>query len=248
MLQKIIAAACLAACTAAPQAHAAAVTLTGWAFGGAGSATVASTNSASSLSSYRGVAGAFQGSLSGTGAFDSSHFLTYCIELEESFRFSAKPMPEYELVNGADYFAARRLANPLRPEGAQVADRLGRLFTWAQADPTRVDTAAESVAMQLAVWNLVYDNDWSLFNSAGRYSDSSSHAVAANLMLAGAFHTQNRVSVWALTAPGTQDFIVVGRVPAPATLGLAAGALLLGAVALQAGRRSSRKASTASST
>jgi hypothetical protein len=231
------AAALAAASVAAPTtAHAAAVTLTGWAFGGGG--TVASSTSASSpLSGFSGQAGGFVGSLSGAGAFDRSRFITYCIELEESFSFSTTAMTGYSLVDGASYFAARRLANPLRPDSTQVVDRLGRLFTWAQGDTTRVDSAAESTALQLAVWNIVYDSDWSLFNPAGRYSDSSAHAVLANIMLANASMTANRLDVFALTRHGKQDFIVTTlSVPSPGTLALAG--LALGAVAVA--RRSRR--------
>jgi hypothetical protein len=237
LLSATFAVALAAASLAAPRsAQAAAVTLTGWAFGGGGS-VASQTSSASGLSSYSGAAGGFAGSLAGTGAFDTTSFITYCIELEESFSFASTAMTGYSLVDGASYFAARRLANPLRPEGAQVAERLGRLFTWVQADATRVDTAAESTALQLAVWNIVYDSDWSLFNAEGRYSDSSSHAVLANIMMANAAFTPNQMQVYALTRSGKQDFLVTTlRVPSPGTLALV-GLGLAAAVALRRGVR-----------
>ena len=226
ILGAAIAAALAAASLAAPTpAQAAAVTLTGWAFGGGG--TVASrTGGASSMSGYSGAAGGFAGALSGAGELDTRSFVTYCIELEESFGFSNTPMTGYSVVDAASYFAQRRLANPLRPEGAQVAERLGRLFTWVQADATRVDSAVESTALQLAVWNIVYDNDWSVFDTAGRYSDNSKHAPMAEAMLAAAAGTTNRLDVFALARSGSQDFVATTlRVPAPGTLALAALAL-----------------------
>lgn len=228
------AAALAAASVAAPSAaHAAAVTLTGWAFGGGGSVS-SSTSAATGMASYSGAAGGFKGTLSGAGALDTTQFITYCIELEESFSFSTSAMTGYSVQDAASYFAARRLANPLRPDGAQVAERLGRLFTWVQGDATRVDSAAESTALQLAVWNIVYDTDWSLFNPAGRYSDSSSHAVLANIMMAHASMTTNRLDVFALTRSGRQDFLVTTlRVPSPGTLALVA----LGLAAAAALRR-----------
>lgn len=225
-----------ASAVAPTSAQAAAVTLTGWAFGG-GSSVASHTSGASTLSSYSGTAGGFVGSLAGSGAFDTGHFITYCIELEESFSFSSTAMTGYSVVDGASYFAQRRLANPLRPDGAQVAERLGRLFTWVQGDATRVDSAAESTALQLAVWNVVYDSDWSLFNASGRYIDTSSHAVLANIMMANAAFTANRMDVFALTRSGKQDFIVATlRVPSPGTLALAG----LGLGLLAAGARRAR--------
>lgn len=226
LLGAACAAALAAASLAAPTtAQAAAVTLTGWAFGGGGT-VASSTGGASSLSGYRGAAGGFAGSLSGAGALDTQQLVTYCIELEESFGFSATPMQGYSVVDAASYFAQRRLANPLRPDGAQVAERLGQLFTWVQGDATRVDSAIESTALQLAVWNIVYDSDWSLFNAGGRYSDNSKHAPVAEAMLAGAAGTGSRLDVFALVRNGSQDFIVTTlRVPAPGTLALAALAL-----------------------
>lgn len=92
------------------------------------------TSAASPRAGYSGAAGGFGGSLSGAGALDTRNLVTYCIELEESFSFSATQKQGYSLLDATSYFAQRRLANPLRPEGAQVAERLGQLFSWVQAD------------------------------------------------------------------------------------------------------------------
>lgn len=209
----------------ASTAQAAVVTLSGWAFG-SGNAVASTTGGASSLPSYTGLAGGFAGALGEAGALDAPGFVTYSIELEQPFSFSSTPVGGYAVQDAASYFAARRLDNGLRPEGTLVAERLGRLFSWAQADATRVDTAAESTALQLAVWNIVYDGDWSLFNPAGNYSDTSSHAVLANIMMANASLTANRLEVFALTNAGQPDLLVTTlRVPAPGTLALAGLAL-----------------------
>jgi hypothetical protein len=198
------------------------VTLNGWAFG-AGN-TVAATG-------YGGRAGAFGGSVLGTGQYDSASFVTYCIELEEGFRFSGQPMTQYSLQAGSDYFARRR-------HDSGIADRLGRLMTFVADNAAQVDTAAESTSLQLAVWNTVYDTDWSL--GGGSFGDTSAYAQQANLLLAGAQGTStSRFSVWALEGLGTQDFLLLSQnaspnnntVPEPQTLGLVGAALLAAAAA-----------------
>ncbi|MFM7505197.1 MAG: PEP-CTERM sorting domain-containing protein [Rubrivivax sp.] len=216
---------CAAGLASTHPAQAAVVTLSNWAFGSGGS-VASTTGGASSLPSYSGLAGGFAAALGGAGALDAPNLVTYSIELEEPVSFSGAAVSGYVVQDATSYFAERRLGNALRPDGALVAERLGRLFTWAQADPTRVDTAAESTALQLAVWNIVYDSDWSVFNPAGNYSDTSSHAVLANIMMANASLTANRLDVFALANSGRTDLLVTAlKVPEPGTLALAAVAL-----------------------
>lgn len=213
----------LASMAVALSAGAAEVTLTGWAFG---NGNPVATNL------YGGYAGGFKGTLTGAGALDSQAFITYCIELTESFSFSSQPIGSYDIVAGANYF------------GAEKAAALGKLITFANADPTRVDTAAESTSLQLAVWNLVYDSDHSV-SVAGSFNDASAFAPYADQLLSGAAGVLwSQYNVSALQRRGTQDFLLAERVPReqqqepvplPGTLGLlAAGAL---ALALRRGAR-----------
>jgi hypothetical protein len=233
----------------ATQAQAANVTLTGWAYGSG--ATVQASGAAVPASlggSYNGWAGAFRGTLAGAGVLDTLNFITWCIELEESFSFGSSAMTGYAVVNAASYFDGKRASQPLRPAGAQVAERLGQLITWMNADTTRVDSATEAVAMQLAIWNTVYDSDWSV-STASNFRDSSSHQTLATQMLQAAAGTTNRYDVFALTKAGKQDFVAyTARVPEPGSLALAGLAMLaLLGTAAQRGRRSSSTAMAASS-
>lgn len=202
------AAAAILLLTGAAAAQAAHVTLTGWTFGsGNGVAVTYGVGQA-----YNGAAGGFKGSLSGTpaNAFDTNNFLTYCIELTEGFGFGMSPMTGYTVVDGASYFGSRH-------GDAGKATRLAQLLTFVDANPALLDSAAESTAMQLAVWNLVYDNDFSV-SVAGSFNDASGYRSMANTLLAGAAGvTQTRFTVYALERAGTQDFLLAARSPEPAT-------------------------------
>jgi PEP-CTERM motif len=233
----------LAAAAATP-AQAANVTLTGWAYGSGSTVQASGTALAAG---YNGWAGAFTGSLAGAGALDNLSFITWCIELEESFSFGSSAMTGYRVMDAADYFSDRQAQNTLRPDGAAVALRLSQLVTWMNADRTRVDSAAEAVAMQLAIWNAVYDSDWSV-SSAGAFRDGSAHQALATQMLQAAAGIENRYTIYALARAGKQDFIAYSQtVPEPGSLALAGMAMLAwGATALQRGRRTSSSAAAAS--
>jgi hypothetical protein len=233
-------------------AHAApvTVTLTHWAYEG----NKVSLSDAAGTSIYSGRAGAFAGSLSGAGVFDAPSFMTYCIELEEGFKFSATGMSDYRVEHASNYFAARR-------HNADIAEQLGRLMTYVAADPSRVDSAAESTSLQLAVWNLVYDNDFSL--SGGSLRDGSSYAAYATQLLTGSANVAvNTFDVFALSSSGTQDFLMLSAkapvvktkgddgdtkvnngVPEPGTLALSGLALLALVAAKRAAKRAAKKIS-----
>lgn len=200
------------------------VTLSGWAFG-SGQKVSASATTATATIDYRGQAGAFTGVLSGAGALDSAAFVTWCIELEE--RLSFEKTLSYTLVGGGGYFGRRR-------GDAGIAERLGRLMTYAADNAGLAGSSSGSAALQLAVWNVVYDSDWTVTDS-GLFKDASSYRLAASALLAGAQAvTSSRYDVFALESSGRQDLLAlalrapaeaVNGVPEPGSLALAGAAL-----------------------
>lgn len=205
--QWLRAAAIAALAAASVQAQSASVTLTGWAFGNGNNVNT---------TMYSGAAGGFRGSLTGAGAAgaaDTASFITYCIELSESFHFGTSPIGNYNVVAGASYFQSRR-------SDAGIADRLGRLMTWVADNPTQVDNAGESTSLQLAIWNLVYDKDWSVtMTSPGSFDDSSIYRTQASRLLAGGQGvTSSRYDVFALERVGNQDFLLATQRPARSSI------------------------------
>jgi hypothetical protein len=193
----LVTAASLVASAAVPAATVA-LNVSGWAYGDGNAVNL---SAATQAINYAGKAGGFAGSLSGAGALDAASFTTYCVELEQSFKFSSNTMAGYSVVDGNSYFSSRR-------NDAGIADKLGRLMTFVAADAGRVDSAGESTSLQLAIWNLVYDGDFSV--SSGAFKDTSAFSTQANALLAGAFGTaSSQFDVFALQSADTQDFLAV---------------------------------------
>lgn len=154
-----------------------------------------------SNSMYGGAAGAFVGTLSGAGEFDSSSFVTFCLEIEQSMSFNTTM--QYSVVNGATYFLDRR-GDPT------IADRLAQLAEYAVSHPAEIDTKEKSASLQLAVWNLVYDRDWSLTDPTGNFSDWSNNRWQADTLLAGARNTTGSTfEIYVLKGDTTQDFVLL---------------------------------------
>jgi hypothetical protein len=198
---------------AAALAQAGTVTLTGWTFGNGHAINVATP-------SHNGQAGGFEGSLSGFGApFDSTSFETYCVELTQQFHLPSGPMTGYSILTPAAYFAG---LGEWAPDPAPIANRIGQLMTYVNANPLAVNSSGESTSLQLAIWNAIYDDDDDL--STGAFRDTTSgYGTYATTLLANSASTISKLNVFVLANGRSQDFLVTtNRVPEPGTLALAA--------------------------
>ena len=191
---------------AAVSSQAAVLTLDAWTYGTGQAVNVSTPN-------YNGAGGAFSGTLSGAGAHDGTSFVTYCVQLTEYFQFHAT-YSDYAVQDGAAYFGS-----------ADIADRLGRLITVVGGITPAGFTSAMSGSLQLAIWNTIYDTDTSVDTGAFRNLAHTGINAQADAWLAQAATTTSDYAVSVLARAGTQDFLVVQRIPEPATLALVALAL-----------------------
>jgi hypothetical protein len=166
--------------------------------------------------------GALMGEYNG-GARNS--FVTYCNDLYQHVSWN---------VNYTDYSLVATGARP----GLTVAEAamLGRLYTTAGA----VDTHDETVAFQLAVWELTHDATPGDIRSGSFSIDGGGTATQLSLAqtwlnAATSSGTASNYVVSRLYSPTAQDFLVAshvnfnqtdGHLPEPTGLALAAAALV----------------------
>jgi len=103
-------------------------------------------------------------------------------------------------------------------------------MTYVSLDASRVDTSGESTSLQLAIWNLIYDDDYTL--DSGSFHAGGSYSAYANSLLSGAALTESNFEVSVLKNTEHQDclrtMVRAGRsdeIPEPASLALAFVAL-----------------------
>ncbi|HEY6133304.1 MAG TPA: PEP-CTERM sorting domain-containing protein [Rubrivivax sp.] len=191
----------------------------------------------------------FVSALAGTMklSVDSEALLSYCVELTQHAHGNSL---NYFFSDAASHFTSR-YAPDLAAE-TQVAGRLGRLFTHlATVTDTGIgsvigapSTATIGAAIQLAVWESIYEDDGSGYDDplslgSGKFqqtrnaTDSNSAESLANAYLSGAASvTDIRYAIDVLYNDRKQDYLVVtrlpeqaSRVPEPASLALVATAL-----------------------
>jgi hypothetical protein len=209
------------------------LTMNGWLFGAGHAVQVTSPG-------YNGLAGGFRGTLTGMtdARFNIDALELYCVDLAQTININAGTAYTVQ-VDGEGGNTAFTIKPVAEAFGAQRADRLARLISFAESAPTIVDRSQRSTSLQLAIWNIVYDTDASL--NAGplaSFSDGSSHRSYANDLLAqsAAFGIDRQLYVMSSAQHQDQLFWVQATaVPEPGSLALAA--LAMGAAAAAVARR-----------
>jgi hypothetical protein len=235
-LNKLRLAAAAALCGAAVSAQAITVKLD-FANGSVGM-TVGKTNLNTDVSAS---VGAFKGVTGADVPYDTSSFVTYCVELTQNFGLNI-PYTDYTLAAGNTYFSG--ITPLLSVSSTTVVSRLNKLFSYLGGASTP-SGATNSAAIQLAVWESIYEGtnygnvDRSLadavsgsFDATG--SGSGAAITAANTLLSNviAWNGSSIFSVKVLTNANQQDFLVLESggggpqgIPEPGSIALSLAAL-----------------------
>lgn len=169
-----------------------------------------SRNSGSSFSNYNAglvnLTGAASNPVDLRGAFTA-----FCIDLNQS------------ISNGQTYndFNTAALASapiPNTPMGAVKADQLAEL--WA-AERSLLSTSNDYAALQVAIWEIINDTGLSLSGGTFKAASSTIRTLAQGF-LNKVDGNGARASLYAISSPSVQDFVVPNpQIPAPGAAGLA---------------------------
>jgi hypothetical protein len=189
--------------SAAGLAQAGTLAMNGWLFNTGNTVKVSSPT-------YNGAAGGFKGTLSGMtdARFNLSPIMMYCVDLAENINinagtnYSVKQDGEtgntvFTLVTASSLFSG------------SVATRLGQLVSYAADTAGAVDSSLESTALQLAIWNTLYDVDSSLVGGTFKeISSSATNRTMADSLLsasASSLITKDLFVLRSVGNPGRQD-------------------------------------------
>ena len=175
------------------------------------------------------TAGAF------TGTFDGSPLTWWCVDLAKHVTVPGGPYN--------DYTAAPFQSPPLGFGAARLAD-LQRLFT--NDFGLALTSAQNSAAFQIAIWDILFDNDANLstYGGAGQFGLSAGNATTiaiAQGWVNALGSDSSQYPLFQLTSPSHQDFITPtapGLVPEPSALSLLGAGLVALMLALR--RRETR--------
>ncbi len=203
--------------SAALAAQAGTVVFDGWAYPNGNSVVV---------TGFSGQAGGFEVNLSGYGALDGVYD-SYCVELTEHISLNASYVNNYSVVSAASYFTPTKLA------------ALSKLISYVEGQgvfAAATSDSQQSTALQLAIWNTVYDTD-STLNTGGAFSETSAFKIGAatytgvNMLLSASqtFSGGPAYELFVLSSgrplndfAGNQDQLIwrLSTVPEPTTLAL----------------------------
>ena len=166
------------------------------------------------------TAGAFTGTFDADGAGGNAPvgIIYWCVDL---FKHVSYPPFSYD-----NYTAAAFESLPLTFDATRQLN-LARLFT--NQFPTALSDAQHSAAFQMAIWDVLFDNDANLstYGGAGQFGISAGSAATINLAQGYVNTLGNgnpQYPLIQLTSRGNQDFVTPGTpsllVPEPSPLPL----------------------------
>ncbi len=222
---------------AAGAAQAGTVQFNGWAYNNGNHVALVHGGSNPATSVQAGSFDVHLSGFTGTPALNGD-FDAYCVELTQTVGLNSRNT-DYSLVAAGSYFDAGKLAALTRLVGFVDHRRLMDSASNGFKDD-------QSTAVQLAIWNIVYDTDNTLAYSAGaafseaptasrtdyqasRANSDGTRFVGADALLAGAasFAAGSGYQLYVLRSASAQDQLIVtrGTVPEPSSVALVALAL-----------------------
>lgn len=175
------------------------VNLSAWTYGSGNDVNVGAPT-------YSGKGGGFSGVLSNAGAYNDASFATYCVELGQVFYWKTT-YTDYKIIKGDTY--------SLWAYNPGTAGKIGQLMTYV--DTLGALTSVQSTGVQLAIWELVYENPangYTLDSGAFKNTPATPNTFG-NSLLAAFSATTSLYNVDVLKNDHQQDFLILTAVPEP---------------------------------